>query len=1064
MFLDRSSHPAMVAMHGRHPRANRFPLSSTSLALVVLLVFTFGIGAETLPLTPYTMADGLAHDRVDRIVRDSRGFLWFCTSEGLSRFDGIEFKNYTQDDGLPHRSIRSFLESKNGQLWLGTGDGVVLFDPRGRSNRDGTLPSENRVPMFRVFRPEAQLNGQPVEVDDLIEDRNGTIWLATSNGVHTLVNTGDWQLRRFDIPAAVDNKNTNFYRLLEDDSGWIWAGTESGLYRISPDRGTVTTIHPLLRVGSILKDRYGRVWIGSVGGTEDGNQIGLHQYSIVDGQPQKIRTFRKPDGLHDEVWLNALLETSDGRILVGIGNALSEYIPDAPPGAPSFHTLTTEGGVVALAEDIAGNIWYSTSSSGVRRLARGGFVNFSAADGLSARRITSIVSSSDGRIYVLAEINKIHRFDGKGFTVVAPREMLTQSWGRGSVSFRDHTGAWWIAGESGLQRYPPVEKLEDLEHVQPLRTYTAREDGLFSDLIFHLFEDSRGDIWIGTIGGTPGIDGLHRWERATETLHPYTTSDGLPAQNAPTAFGEDRAGNIWIGYYGGGIARLRNGKAEMFGPEDNLPPGFIYNIFTDSKGRLWVATTNGGVVRIDDPTTEEKPRLVLITTNDGLSSNQATCTTEDKFGRIYISTGRGVNRLDLSTGRVKVFTKADGLPENIITQCKRDSEGALWFGSWNGLARYIPLADDQSLPPPVFLSDLRVNGESTKSLSQLGETNLENIDLTSDQRQIQIDFFALGFGAGESLRYQYKLDGIDPDWSEPTAQRTVNLNLSPGSYAFLVRAINAEGVVSETPARFSFAIARPIWQQWWFLLLVALAVALTGYAVYRYRLAQLLKLERVRTRIASDLHDDIGSSLSQIAILSEVARHKAGENGAAEPLRRIADTSRDMVDSMSDIVWAINPQKDHLSDLIHRMRRFASDTFDTTDVGYRFIFDESTNDIAVGADLRREAYLIFKECINNTAKHAEADNVEIRIESNKDSMSVRIADNGRGFDPDEAIGGEYAGYGGNGLLNMRKRAERLGGEFVIESGRGKGTTVMFEIPIAGRGPGSNIFGRKSADR
>jgi signal transduction histidine kinase/ligand-binding sensor domain-containing protein len=1028
----------------QYKNAPLLPLIAAAWACLLLITPLFR--AETLPLKSYTMSDGLAHDRVDRIVRDSRGFLWFCTSEGLSRFDGIEFKNYTQDDGLPHRSIRAFLETKNGQLWLGTGDGVVLFDPRGRSSRDRASAGEDAPPMFRVFRPEAHQNGQPAEVDDLIEDRNGTIWVATTNGVHTLVNNGDWELRRFDIQAAVDNKNTNFYRLLEDAPCWIWAGPESGLYRISPDRGTVTTIHPLLRTGSIMKDRSGRVWIGSVGGTEDGDQIGLHVYSIVDGQPQKIRTFRKRDGLHDEIWLNALLQTSSGRILVGIGNALSEYIPDAAPGAPSFHTLTTEGGVVALGEDIAGNIWYSTSSSGVRRLARGGFVNFSAADNLSVKRITSIISSSDGKIYILAEINKIHRFDGNAFTVVEPREMITQSWGRGGVSFRDRTGAWWIAGEFGLQRYPPVQKLEDLEHVRPLRTYTSREDGLFSDLIFHLFEDSRGDIWIGTIGGTPGVNNLMRWERKTEKLIAYTTENGLPSQNAPTAFAEDSAGNIWIGYYSGGIVRLRNGKAEMFGPEDNLPPGYIYNIFTDSIGRLWVATTNGGVVRIDNPTTDEKPRLVQITTNDGLSSNQATCTTEDKFGRIYVSTGRGVNRLDLRTGRIKIFTKADGLPENIITQCKRDNEGALWFGSWNGLARYIPLADDQSPPPPVFLSDLRVNGESTKNLSQLGETNLDNIDLTSDQRQIQIDFFALGFGAGESLRYQYKLDGIDPDWSEPTAQRTVNLNLSPGSYTFLVRAINAEGVASETPARFSFAIARPIWQRWWFLLMVALALALTGYAIYRYRVAQLLKLERVRTRIATDLHDDIGSSLSQIAILSEVARHKAGENGAAEPLRRIADTSREMVDSMSDIVWAINPQKDHLSDLIHRMRRFASDTFDSTDVGYRFQFDEATQDIAVGADLRREIYLIFKECINNTAKHSGADNVDISISAPGDFLLIRVADNGRGFDVTEALTGEYTGYGGNGLLNMRKRAERLGGELVIDSAVGSGTTIKLKIP------------------
>jgi signal transduction histidine kinase len=207
-----------------------------------------------------------------------------------------------------------------------------------------------------------------------------------------------------------------------------------------------------------------------------------------------------------------------------------------------------------------------------------------------------------------------------------------------------------------------------------------------------------------------------------------------------------------------------------------------------------------------------------------------------------------------------------------------------------------------------------------------------------------------------------------------------------------------------------------------------------------------LKLERVRTRIATDLHDDIGSSLSQIAILSEVARHKADGNGASEPLRRIADTSRDLVDSMSDIVWAINPQKDHLSDLVQRMRRFAGDTFDATDVGYRFRFDESSRDIPLVADQRREIYLIFKECVNNTAKHSGADSVDIAVTIDGDGVRTEISDNGRGFDVAEAMKGEIQGYGGNGLLNMRKRVERLGGEFEIESQKGTGTRVTFSVP------------------
>jgi signal transduction histidine kinase/ligand-binding sensor domain-containing protein len=804
-----------------------------------------------------------------------------------------------------------------------------------------------------------------------------------------------------------------------------------------------------MSIESFLEDRDGRIWVGSVGGDE--TESGLHLFAYDGGEPREIRAFHKRDGLSDETWMNELLETSDGRIFVGVGNGLCEYTPQADASQPQFRILSNEG-VVGLAEDVSGNIWFSTNSSGVRRLARHGFVNFDESDNLSGKRIASIIPSSDGETYVLAHGSKIHRFNGKNFDSVTPRGMVVQGWGTGQITFRDHLGAWWISGATGLQRYPPVEKLEDLATTAPIKTYSMG-DGLFTNEIFRLFEDSRGDIWISNISSR--TDALARWERATDTIRRFTANDGAPEKNAPTTFAEDRAGNIWIGYYDGGLVRYRAGKFESFGAADNLPAGFINYIFNDSIGRIWVAASSGGAIRIDNPTSEEKPRLSNLTTQNGLSSNQATCVTEDDFGRIYIGTGRGVNRLDLQTDRIKVFTKADGLPENIITQCRRDQSGALWFGTSNGLARYTPVADEQSKAPPIFLSDLRVNGESIKKVSELGETAIENLDFAADQRQIQIDFFALGFSTGESLRYQYKLEDNDADWSEPTALRTVSLNLSAGKYRFLVRAVNAEGLTSEKAAAVAFQIARPVWQRWWFLILSALLIGFLIYSLYRYRVAQLLKLERVRTRIATDLHDDIGSSLSQIAILSEVARQKVGDNGANEPLKMIADTSREMVDSMSDIVWAINPNKDHLSDLIQRMRRFASDILDAKDIAYRFYLDDKHRDATLGTDIRREIYLMFKECVNNLVKHAEATRVEMSVHIENNSLVVKIEDNGKGFvlsEQSAAAGsltaGEYDSLGGNGLINMRRRAESLGGDFEIESQTNLGTSVIIKVPIS----------------
>ncbi len=724
---------------------------------------------------------------------------------------------------------------------------------------------------------------------------------------------------------------------------------------------------------------------------------------------------------------------------------MCEYTP--ANSGPQFRALSTEG-VTALAEDASGNVWFGTESSGARKIARNGFTIFTAKDGLKTNRVDSIAVDVDGGIYVLSTFKAISHFTGQDFETLEPPQMIQPNWGLGQVSFRDSHGEWWIEGVDGLQRYPKTARFEDLAHTRPIKTYTTR-DGLFTNGVFRLFEDSRGDIWVSVLGDTD--DTLLRWERVTEKFDRYTTADGLPLRNAPTAFCEDHAGNIWIGYYGGGLVRFHNGKFDAFDKNDGLPPGFISNIFADGAGRVWVATNANGVVRIDDPGLEEKPHLTALTTRDGLSSDQAKCVTEDNFGRIYIASGRGVNRLDPATGRIKLFTRADGLPENLVSECRRDSSGTLWFGTLVGLARYVPTPDERTAPPPVLIAGVRANGGSVRKFSELGETSVERLDLSSDQRQIEIDFLALGFSTGETLRYQYRLG--DAEWSEPSTQRTVNLALSPGSYHFLVRAMTADGVLSETPASVSFAIARPVWQRWWFIALITIAFAGIVYIAYSYRLKRLLELEKVRTRIATDLHDDIGASLSKISILSEVVHQRvapvASSDEVIRPLEEIAGTSRDLVDSMSDIVWAINPERDSLHDLLQRMRSLASEMTEFADIGLRYTSSVDT-DVPVGADLRREIYLIFKETINNLVKHSGCEMATVDIIRAANELVVTVADDGDGFDISENGDASRYSKGGNGLPNMRRRAANLGGSYEISSIKGTGTTTVLRAPLTSR--------------
>ena len=383
----------------------------------------------------------------------------------------------------------------------------------------------------------------------------------------------------------------------------------------------------------------------------------------------------------------------------------------------------------------------------------------------------------------------------------------------------------------------------------------------------------------------------------------------------------------------------------------------------------------------------------------------------------------------------------------------------------------------KSPAPRVLIGGLRIAGVE-QAVSDLGNADIEKGELTHTENNLQIEFFGLDFRAGESLRYQYKLEGAaGEDWSAPSEQRTVTFaNLSPASYRFLVRAVNSDGVASENPAVVSFKILPPIWARWWFILLCALLAAAVIILLYRYRTARLreinsalseahraeeelrksreeriVELEKVRSRIATDLHDDIGASLTQIAVLSEVAQTQSnGGNGAsAKPLRLISDVSNELVETMSDIVWAINPAKDHLSDLTQRMRRFASDVLSAKDIGLHFDAPDSGKEIIVNTNLRREVFLIFKESVNNIVKHSGAKQVRIELEISGEDLILKISDGGRGFvsDPPSPTDGFSDETGGNGILSIRRRAAEMNGDLEIVSKIGQGTNVKLRLSL-----------------
>jgi signal transduction histidine kinase/sugar lactone lactonase YvrE len=1030
---------------------------------LLLLTPALDVAAERLPIRAFTTVDGLPHNRINRIVRDSRGFLWFCTADGLSRFDGYTFINYGTEHGLPHASINDLLETRAGEYWVATNGGLVRFDPRGRPDRRVVTSDDEPAgspPMFTVVPDAADPRGKIVTV--LREGRDRTIWVGTRNGLHRL-HQGDGRrsLRPVEIRLPTEYPEQRIIAdVLEDAGGSLWIAAPSGLYRRWPDghaaRYTERDGLPHQYLADLLEDHEGRLWAGTRLG-------GFFRFTADDGPraPAVDLAFTYPDDLPTS-WVFQLFETSGHRFWLATARGLVEFFPAGDNQGRRFRSYGTPDGltdynITALNEDISGNLWLGTASTGGMKLAGRGFSSFGERDGL--RQVSDIFIDRTGNVCFRGLVvgdtrtsvfegaalgplssnpvgyhSRLGCFDGERFDWFRPAAVTDPGWVTQRVTLQTRSGEWWVGTGEGLYRFPATDRLTQLKTARPRAVYTMKH-GLAGPQVYRLFEDSRGDVWISTT--SPSAAGLARWERLANILRDVAGSPGLSSLAddwAARSFCEDRAGNVWVGF-DGELARFRDGRFELFTATQGLPPGAIGNMHVDRSGRLWLASARSGLVRVDDPVAEH-PAFVKYTTAEGLSSDNIEVITEDDGGRIYVGGGRGLDRLDPSTGRIQHFGGADGLEPGIFRAAFKDRQGVLWFGTTSGLARFTPAPEAPMAPPPVLITRSSVAGVP-QPVSALGERRMSLPDLASRQNHLQVDFVGLAFGSGEVLRYQHRLEGADRDWSALSAHRTVTFaSLAPGRYTFAVRAVDSAGHASADPATLSFAILRPVWQRWWFLGLAAFAVGFVAHAGFRYRVARLLEIANLRTQIATDLHDDIGANLTRIALLGEVARQTRAE----APIDSIARIARESVSSMGDIVWAIDPRRESLLDLVRRMRQHAEEVFALRDIELRFNVPSAVDSFKLGMEARRDLLLLFKEAINNAARHSGCSAVAIDLHVAGSRVLLTVADNGAGFDA--SVGSE-----GQGLTSMQQRARRLGGTLNVTSAIGSGTTVSLDVPL-----------------
>jgi signal transduction histidine kinase len=420
---------------------------------------------------------------------------------------------------------------------------------------------------------------------------------------------------------------------------------------------------------------------------------------------------------------------------------------------------------------------------------------------------------------------------------------------------------------------------------------------------------------------------------------------------------------------------------------------------------------------------------------------------EDRQGRFYFGTSSGIIRIDPGTGNSWRLTRAEGLAQNEVWSALASADGDIWFGTIAGVSRLDPTRlHTPRRAPQTVITTIHVNG-TPRVVSEFGDASVSLLTLAPDEQDVAITYSAISMAPGERLRYQHRLERTDREWSRPSSERVVRFSQLPsGHYRFQVRAVTSTAVATASAAAVEFVILPPLSERWWFRAVLVMTMLLLAGAAHKYRVGQLLALERVRMRIAADLHDDIGGSLSRICIQSEVACREAAALGQ-QPVRRlkeIADSARGLVDALGDVVWSVDPRRDDLASVCRRLREYADDVF--TGTGVRWVYTAPSNLALVRLDpqARRHLYLLLKEGITNIARHAAARNVSFHIRQDGQELLAELRDDGRGFGDVEATRDDQ-----HGLLSMRTRAAQLGARLSIESSPGAGTTLTLRVPTRG---------------
>lgn len=989
--------------------------------------------------THFTREDKLLSNRVNYSFQDSQGFIWICTANGLQRFDGkrmLAFQHRNSDStSIPGGEVLGIMEDDRKQLLVFTSGGVSYYDPLHASFRKVDIdyrPADRRYPIVKF-----------------IKDSHGSIWVMLYKGGLFLLDSSHKAFRSY--TTAWPTCNAEIHHLYDDPStGYYYLGTDSGIivydsharrYYTKRDnpKGLACLSEKVSSGGvtAMYKDPSGRIWavVWPAFSAPFFYRYDIRMNSLAEIKNPDITVFGFYTDAGGTTWAYG-----EGLLWFDERSDLFAVIPKKRDNNLGIDFDE----IFNVFEDKENNIWCSTNMgfyqfNPVRQSFNSSLIVSLKRKEIVDANVNSFIETRDGKLIVLGwGIDGLYFYDTAfnrlpdqyGFN---PADFSDGNFLMCWSGLQDSRGLIWIGCQAGrvLCIDPVTHKITRFNPPE----FTQRT-------VRSMVEDGEGNIWMGTQNNV-----LVKWIRATNSfvqiMPPPPGNYDLHVINYLLL---DQYNGVWMATSGGGMLHidLKGNVLEQFKLTDKTQGSFIRSneiqqVIKADDHRLLIATAAG--IELFDTQTKQ---FIHVTEQLGLMSDRILSICKDDRNAIWYTTPDGISKIDLDNRSITLFNGKDGVTQNGFYPASilKLRNGHIVFGTSRGFVYFNPeTVSGRVAAPDVRITSFSVFDKMLPVDSLFSGDRL--IRLSYDQNFITIRFSAMSFLLNDKLDFFYQLEGIDKDWVKAGPdQQAVYSYLPGGTYTFRVKCISRNGMTSSPVTSFTIRITPPFWRAWWFYALLLLLAGGIVYFIDRIRIRRIRDMEKVRLRIARDLHDDMGSTLSTINILSAMAKTKmpTDPQKTGEYISKISDNSQRMMEAMDDIVWSIKPANDSMVKITARMREFATGILEPKDMELAFVVDDKVKDVKMDMEARRDFFLIFKEAVNNVAKYSSCTRCTIHIACHQKRLILEVQDNGIGFDVNNADNG-------NGLSNLQKRAEALKARVQVQSAPGKGTRVILNMPV-----------------